>query len=74
VQVYGGRFVLIGTCSLNAQMFRGGIAASVEDQSGAVPGGTIVKALNPATGQTYQTLTSSTGDFAFKDLISRRSA
>src|SRR5947209_3657976 len=51
-----------------AQTFRGGIAGSVADQTGAVVTGAIVKALNPATGQSYQMLSSSTGDFAFQDL------
>src|SRR3954462_8823722 len=50
------------------QTFRGGISGSVADQSGAIISSAIVKALNPATGQSYQMLSSTTGDFAFQDL------
>jgi hypothetical protein len=50
------------------QTFRGGISGNVADQSGATIAGAIVKALNPATGQSYQMLSSTTGDFAFQDL------
>ncbi|HEX4277079.1 MAG TPA: TonB-dependent receptor [Bryobacteraceae bacterium] len=54
--------------AVTAQTFRGGISGSIADQSGAVVAGAIVKALNPATGQSLQTLSSTSGDFSFQDL------
>jgi hypothetical protein len=54
--------------SLCAQNFRGGIKGSVTDESGSVVANAIVKATNEATALSYQTLSSTAGEFAFQDL------
>ena len=51
-----------------AQVFRGGIQGTITDESGAVLNAAIVKAVDTATGQVYSTLSSSAGEFAFRDL------
>ena len=54
--------------SLHAQTFRGGIGGVVTDaQQAAVPGATV-QAVEDATGQSRQTITSSAGSFVFQDL------
>ncbi|MBV8673489.1 MAG: carboxypeptidase regulatory-like domain-containing protein, partial [Acidobacteriaceae bacterium] len=51
-----------------AQTFRGGLNGVVTDQSGAVVPNAQVVALDPATGVSHTTLTSSGGEFTFQDL------
>jgi len=51
-----------------AQTFRGGLNGVVTDQSGAVVPSAEVVALDPATGITHTTVTSSGGEFTFQDL------
>ncbi len=51
-----------------AQTFRGGLNGVVTDQSGAVVPSAEVLALDPATGITHTTVTSSGGEFTFQDL------
>jgi Carboxypeptidase regulatory-like domain/TonB dependent receptor len=54
--------------SLSAQTFRGAIAGSVEDPSGAVLADAKVTATNTATGAQRTSLTGSSGEFSFPDL------
>jgi hypothetical protein len=51
-----------------AQTFRGGISGIVTDPSGAAVVGATVRAVNDATGQVHQTVSSSAGEFAFQDI------
>jgi len=57
-------FSVAGYC----QTFRGGIAGTVTDPSGAVIPGAVVKATNTGTTLSNQTLSSSAGEFSFQDL------
>ena len=50
------------------QTFRGALAGSVADVSGAAVPGAEVKVVNNGTGQTRSQTTSSSGDFSFPDL------
>jgi outer membrane receptor protein involved in Fe transport len=50
------------------QTFRGGINGTVTDQSGAVVSGAAVEAVDPATGVSHKTISSSGGEFTFQDL------
>jgi Carboxypeptidase regulatory-like domain/TonB dependent receptor len=61
-------FVLSGTLVLFAQSFRGAIAGSVLDNSGASIPGAIVVALETATNTTYNSVSSSAGEFNFPNL------
>ena len=54
--------------ALCAQTFRGGIAGSVSDQSGAAIPGAKVTILHPGTGFTRSQDTTASGDFSFQDL------
>jgi hypothetical protein len=54
--------------SLSAQTFRGSISGLVVDPSGAAVPNIEVKASNEATGVTYTTKTSSSGQYLFEDL------
>ncbi len=61
--------VSLFTCSLlPAQTFRGTIAGSVADPSGAAIAGAAVKSVSTGTGLTRETLTTSNGDFLIPDL------
>jgi Carboxypeptidase regulatory-like domain len=51
-----------------AQTFRGGISGLVTDPSGAAIVGATVRAVNDATGQVHQTVSSSAGEFTFQDI------
>jgi Carboxypeptidase regulatory-like domain len=53
---------------LIAQTFRGGIAGTVNDASGAAVAGAGVRLVSPDTGLTRDGITSSTGEFVFQDL------
>src|SRR5215472_1069054 len=53
---------------LLAQTFRGGIAGSVVDSSGAVVPGAAVKITNNATGLSREQDSTASGDFSFPDL------
>ncbi len=64
--VLGGLLALSG--ALRAQTFRGGIGGTVTDpQQAAVPGAQV-QAIEDATGQTHNTITSSAGTFIFQDV------
>ncbi|HEX4231860.1 MAG TPA: carboxypeptidase regulatory-like domain-containing protein [Bryobacteraceae bacterium] len=56
------------TAQLFSQTFRGGVAGSVTDSSGAVVAGAAVKLVSPDTGLTRDSTTSSAGEFVFQDL------
>jgi|HubBroStandDraft_1064217.scaffolds.fasta_scaffold00761_16 hypothetical protein len=56
------------SASLIAQTFRGGIAGTVTDSTGAAVAGAPVKLVSPDTGLTRESVTSSTGEFVFQDL------
>ncbi len=51
-----------------AQTFRGAINGTVTDPSGAVVASAAVTAVNVATGETLKTISSSGGEFAFRDI------
>jgi hypothetical protein len=53
---------------LIAQTFRGGVAGSVTDATGAAVASAAVKLVSPDTGLTREGVTSSTGEFVFQDL------
>jgi hypothetical protein len=59
---------LLTSASLNAQTFRGGIAGTVSDATGAAVAGADVKLVSPDTGLTRESSASSTGEFVFQDL------
>ena len=58
----------LGAMSSMAQTFRGAIRGTVTDTSGAVVVNAQVVATDTATGITYNSITSTAGDFAFQDL------
>jgi hypothetical protein len=60
--------VCLAMSSLVAQTFRGGVAGTVTDASGAAVARAAVKMVSPDTGLTREGLTSSTGEFVFQDL------
>ena len=65
------RTVLIAsliTLSASAQTFRGSIAGSIVDASGAAVPEVTVVAINQGTGLTRQVVASAAGDFAMPDL------
>jgi hypothetical protein len=51
-----------------AQTFRGGIAGIITDSSGGILSGSVVKAVNSATGLSRSVLSTSAGEFTFQDL------
>jgi hypothetical protein len=53
---------------LVSQTFRGGIAGTVTDASGAAVAGVPIKLVSPDTGLTRDTISSSAGEFVFQDL------
>jgi Carboxypeptidase regulatory-like domain len=63
-------FPLLVMCvvSVQAQNFRGGISGSVTDSSGAAVPNATVKAVDDGTGATYDTISSSAGDFNYTNL------
>ncbi len=64
--LFGVIFALIPIAG--AQTFRGGINGVVTDQLAAVVPNAEVVALDPATGVSHSTVTSSGGEFTFQDL------
>jgi hypothetical protein len=54
--------------SLIAQTFRGGVAGTVTDASGAIVAGAAIKMVSPDTNLTREGVTSSSGEFTFQDL------
>jgi hypothetical protein len=56
------------SASLIAQTFRGGIAGTVTDSTGAAVAGAPIKLVSPDTGLTRESPASSTGEFVFQDL------
>ena len=59
---------LLACVPIIAQTFRGGIAGTVADATGATVVGAAVKLVSPETGLTRDGVTSSAGDFVFQDL------
>jgi Carboxypeptidase regulatory-like domain len=59
---------LLAPASLIAQTFRGGIAGTVNDASGAAVAGAAIRLVSPDTNLTREGITSSTGEFVFQDL------
>ena len=59
---------LLTPISLLAQTFRGGIAGTVTDASGAIVAGAAIRLVSPDTGLTREGVTSSSGEFVFQDL------
>ena len=64
----GVLFVLTGTLATHAQTFRGGIAGTVLDNSGAAIPSAAVAALETATNAAYNTVSTSSGEFNFTNL------
>lgn len=62
-----GLFFLSGLLAFG-QTFRGGVAGTVTDPSGAAVAGASVKLTDTGTGLTRTVLSSGAGDFAFQDL------
>ncbi len=62
-----GLFFLSGLLTFG-QTFRGGVAGTVSDPSGAAVAGASVKLTDTGTGLTRTVLSSNAGDFAFQDL------
>lgn len=60
--------LLLSTPLFFGQTFRGGIAGSVTDTSGAVVPGVKITLLNPETGLVRDTISTGGGDYAFQDL------
>jgi len=58
----------LAVLSLTAQTFRGGIAGTVADSTGAVVPGASVKIVNNANGLTREQESTAAGDFSFPDL------
>jgi len=56
------------SAQLFAQTFRGGVAGTVTDASGAIVASAAVKLVSPDTGLTRDTTSSSAGEFVFQDL------
>jgi hypothetical protein len=54
--------------SLNAQIYRGGIGGTVTDSTDAAVVGAAVSAVDTATSLTYNTVSSSSGEFNFSNL------
>src|SRR4051812_9623706 len=61
-------FALFSVASLSAQTFRGAIAGTVEDPSGAVLADARITSTNVATGFSRSTLTGVAGEFSIPDL------
>jgi hypothetical protein len=59
---------LTSIVSLTAQTFRGGINGTVTDQTGSAIAGAAVSALETSTNASYQTVSSSAGEFEFSNL------
>ena len=60
--------VLVSGLVAGAQTYRGGIAGTVQDASGAVVPNAKVTLTNPDNGYTREMETTSSGDYAFQDL------
>ncbi len=58
----------IGSRMAQAQTFRGAINGTVTDQSGAVVPGAMVEAVHASTGVSLKAVSSSAGEFAFRDI------
>lgn len=56
------------TQAISAQTFRGGIAGTVQDSSGAVVSGAKITATATDTGAVHTTISTSGGDYTFQDL------
>src|SRR4051794_33838774 len=56
------------TVSAAAQTFRGAIAGTITDASGAALAGADIKALNEDTGLAREVTSGGSGEFAFQDL------
>ena len=61
-------FAIMALIPAAAQTFRGAINGTVTDPSGAVVAYAAVTATNTATGVTLKSVTSSAGEFAFRDI------
>ena len=60
--------LFVFTLGLSAQTFRGGIAGTVQDASGAVVPNATLSLTGSDTGYTRQTTSSGGGDYSFQDL------
>ena len=56
------------TQSLSAQTFRGGIAGTVQDTTGAVVANAKISLIGTETGSKHETVSTSSGDYSFQDL------
>jgi len=56
------------TQSLSGQTFRGGIAGTVQDSTGAVVANAKITLIGTETGSKHETLSTSSGDYSFQDL------
>jgi hypothetical protein len=59
---------LTSIASLTAQTFRGGINGTVTDATGSALAGAAISALETSTNASYQTVSSSAGEFEFSNL------
>src|SRR5271163_2209451 len=64
----GVLFVLMGTLATPAQTFRGGIAGTVLDNSGAAIPDAAILAVETATNAAYNTVSTKSGEFNFTNL------
>jgi len=56
------------TLAISAQTFRGGIAGTVQDSSGAVVANATISLVGTDTGYTRGTISTGSGDYTFQDL------
>jgi outer membrane receptor protein involved in Fe transport len=68
IVLFTALFTIIGSPLLQAQTYRGGINGTVTDVTGAAIAGAAVSAVDSATNQTYETVSSSAGEFSFSNL------
>src|SRR6266702_3997547 len=61
-------FAVAITQSLSGQTFRGGIAGTVQDSTGAVVANAKITLIGTETGSKHETLSTSSGDYSFQDL------
>src|SRR6266702_8907297 len=61
-------FAVAITQSLSGQTFRGGIAGTVQDSTGAVVANAKITLIGTETGSKHETVSTSSGDYSFQDL------
>ncbi len=69
LQLHGLSLLLFAACASNGQTNRGSITGVVTDPSGAGIAGATVTATGTETGTVYNTVSSSSGDYSFPQVI-----